>query len=256
MIAEPILVTTEDGVATVLLNAPERRNALSEHMLVALADALDEVAGDLSVRAVLIGGVGPTLCAGHDLAEIRTAQDATPADQRAYFADLFTRTANLMVRIATLHQPVVVLAHGRTEAAGLQIVASGDLALAAPSTEFRLEDRTTGYFGAAPLAALLPSVPPKVTSAMMYRRTPMTASEAVRFGVVNAIVPEERLLAEGVALAAGLRTPSCTIGKPTIFELSSASLEAAYKAAAAEIADALSRPEARDALDRALAETP
>ena len=131
-----ILERHDTGAVTrLVMNAPERLNALSDEMLAALHTSLDEIANDRSVRAVIISGNGKAFCAGHDLKQMTTGRQAEDGG-RAYFKDLFDRCAAMMARVQSLPQPVIAQVHGIATAAGCQLVATCDLAIAAQGTKF------------------------------------------------------------------------------------------------------------------------
>ena len=123
------------SIATLTLQAPERLNALSDAMLEALTDALDKIAADPGIRVVVLKGAGKAFCAGHDLKEMQAGRQAADGGA-AYFKDLFDRCAAMMARIQSMPQPVIAQVHGIATAAGCQLVATCDLAIAADDTRF------------------------------------------------------------------------------------------------------------------------
>lgn len=251
---DPLLVTHDDsGVVTLTLNAPETSNALSEHMLVALRDTFDDLALQPDLVSVVLSAAGADFCVGHDLSEIRLAQDGALEAQRAYFRDLFDRTAALMLQIAEFPKPVLALTQGRVAAAGLQLVACADIALASTSARFRVDDPQTGFFGAGPAVALSRALPSKIVSEMVLAGRELTALEALRFGLVNRVVPPERLLADGITRATELREPNCALGLSTLSVLPQLPLRDAYDRAARGMAETLSSDDARRNVEAALA---
>ena len=142
-----------NAVAHLRLNAPERLNSLSDEMLAALQSELEAIAADNRVRAVILSGAGKAFCAGHDLKQM-TAGRAAEDGGKAYFADLFARCAKLMQTIQSLPQPVIAQVHGIATAAGCQLVATCDMAVAAEGTRFGVNGINIGLFCSTPMVAL------------------------------------------------------------------------------------------------------
>ena len=149
-----------DGVCRLTLNAPARLNALSDAMIAALHDTLNDIADDNSIRAVIIKGTGKAFCAGHDLKEMQAKRDA-PDNGAAALKDLFDRCAAMMARIQSLPQPVIAQVHGIATAAGCQLVATCDLAIAADDTRFGVNGVNIGLFCSTPMVALTRNNPPQ-----------------------------------------------------------------------------------------------
>ena len=189
-----------DAVAHLQMNAPERLNALSDEMLAALHGALDEIAEDRSVRAVVLSGAGKAFCAGHDLKQMTAGRQAADGG-RAYFTDLFDRCAALMTRIRTLPQPVIAQVHGIATAAGCQLVASCDLAVAAHGTRFGVNGVNIGLFCSTPMVALSRNIPRKQAFEMLTTGEFVEADRARELGLINRAVPTEDLGSEAKALA-------------------------------------------------------
>src|ERR1700694_2472708 len=146
MPAAPVLTRQEaGGIAVLTLDRPEQRNSLSEAMLAALAENFSAIAADRSVRAVVLAANGPAFCAGHDLKEL-PAHRADPDRGRAYFADLMTRCAAMMQQIVALPQPVIAAVHATATAAGCQLVAPCDLAVASAAATFCTPGVNIGLF--------------------------------------------------------------------------------------------------------------
>src|SRR6266851_5516332 len=158
---EPVLLRRdEDGIAVLTLNRPQARNALSVALMARLQDSLDAIAGDAAVRVVVIAGAGPTFCAGHDLREIR----ANPG--RANYEALFSQCSRLMLAIMRLPKPVIARVHGVATAAGCQLVASCDLAVAAEDARFATPGVNIGLFCSTPMVALSRAVGRKAAMEM------------------------------------------------------------------------------------------
>ncbi|PIE08984.1 MAG: enoyl-CoA hydratase, partial [Rhodobacterales bacterium] len=151
--AEPILKREDAAsIARLTLNAPGALNALSDEMLAALQAEIDALAADRTIRAVVIAGAGKAFCAGHDLKQMTAARQA-PDKGRAYFKDLFDRCATMMLSLQRLPQPVIAEVHGIATAAGCQLVATCDMAVAAEGTRFGVNGVNIGLFCATPMVA-------------------------------------------------------------------------------------------------------
>ena len=224
--AQHVLLRVDAGVATLTLNRPERYNPLSEAMLDALAHALDTVAADDRVRAVVLAARGRAFCAGHDLREMR----ATPSPQ--YYRALFARCTEVMLRIVRCPKPVIARVQGLATAAGCQLVATCDLAVAADTARFAVSGVTLGLFCSTPGVALSRNVPRKQAFEMLFTGDFIDAPTAVRHGLVNRAVPSGRLDAEVTALAARIaRHPPVAVsaGKSLFYRQVEAGLEQAYR---------------------------
>src|SRR5690242_18320496 len=199
-----VLREDRDGVATLILNRPSARNALSVAMMSALESALDAIAGDKSVRVVILAGAGPAFCAGHDLKELR----ANPGRQ-AYEA-VFGQCAKLMTGIVNLAKPVIARVHGVATAAGCQLVASCDLAVAAEDARFATPGVNIGLFCSTPMVALSRAVGRKQAMEMLLTGELISARAALAHGLINRVVPAAELadatraLAEQIASASPL----------------------------------------------------
>lgn len=198
---QALLLREDIGAVTRLtLNAPASLNALSDAMLAALADAFALLAKDRKIRVVILRGEGRAFCAGHDLKEMQAAR-AHPDKGAAYFADLFTRAGAVMQMISALPQPVIAQVHGIAAAAGCQLVASCDMAVAAQGTRFGVNGVNIGLFCSTPMVALTRNVPAKVAFEMLTTGQFITADRAAEVGLVNHAVPLDVLEAETLALA-------------------------------------------------------
>jgi enoyl-CoA hydratase/carnithine racemase len=229
-IAEPELLTRQqDGVAWLTLNRPQARNALSVGLMAALDAALAAAAADPAVHVVVIGGAGPAFCAGHDLREMR----ANPG--RAANEALFTQCANLMLRIVRLGKPVIARVHGVATAAGCQLVASCDLAVAAEDARFATPGLNIGLFCSTPMVALSRAVGRKPAMEMLLTGEAIDAARAREIGLVNRVVPAAELDATTAALAAAIAAKSplvLAIGKEAFYRQAEMELDAAYRYAA------------------------
>ncbi len=189
-----------DGVAHVEMNAPDRLNALSDEMIAALHGTLDEVADSPGIRAVILSGAGKAFCAGHDLKQMTQGRQREDGGQ-AYFKDLFDRCAAMMTRIQSIPQPVIARVHGIATAAGCQLVASCDMAVAAEGTRFGVNGVNIGLFCSTPMVALSRNIPRKQAFEMLTTGEFIDAVRARELGLVNRVVAENALADETMALA-------------------------------------------------------
>ncbi len=209
-----------DAVAHLTMNAPERLNALSDEMLATLHEALDDIAADTSVRAVILSGAGKAFCAGHDLKQM-TAGRQVEDGGRAYFTDLFDRCTGVMTRIRTLPQPVIAQVHGIATAAGCQLVATCDLAVAAHGTRFGVNGVNIGLFCSTPMVPLSRNIPRKHVFEMLTTGHFIEADRAVELGLINRAVPQDTLVTDTKALADTIASKLATavkIGKSAYYD--------------------------------------
>lgn len=226
------ILTREDhrGIARLTLNSPANLNALSDAMLAALQAELDALAADDSIRVVVIKGAGKAFCAGHDLKEM-TLGRAQDDGGIAYFADLFSRCTRVMTSITRLPQPVIAQVHGIATAAGCQLVASCDLAIAADDTRFGVNGVNIGLFCSTPMVALSRNIPRKQAFEMLTTGQFITAARAADLGLINRAVALADLGADTDALAqtvAGKLGAAVRIGKSAFHAQIDMSLDAAY----------------------------
>jgi len=221
-----LLRTDDKGVTTLTLNRPQARNALSQGMLSALLEAFAAIARDDSVRVVILAGAGPAFCAGHDLKEMRAADYA-----RDYSEKLFSDCAELMQAIVKLPKPVIARVHGIATAAGCQLVASADLAIAADDSRFATPGVNIGLFCSTPMVALSRNVAPKQAMQMLLCGDLIDAPTALRFGLVNELVPAAELESAPQTLARKLAAKSSltlAIGKEAFYHQAELPLAEAY----------------------------
>ena len=188
------------AVAHLRMNAPEKLNALSDAMLAALQTEFDALAEDRSIRAIVLSGEGKAFCAGHDLKEMTAGRQAEDGGA-AYFKDLFDRCARMMMSIQRLPQPVIAQVHGIATAAGCQLVASCDMAIAAEGTRFGVNGVNIGLFCSTPMVALTRNVPRKQAFEMLTTGQFIPATRAEAIGLINKVVPPEDLVRETATLA-------------------------------------------------------
>jgi enoyl-CoA hydratase/carnithine racemase len=227
----PVLSRSDDdGVATLTLCRPERRNPLSEALIRSLTAELDAIAADRSVRAVILAAEGPAFSAGHDLKEM-TARRSDPDRGRAYFTEIMSRCAAMMQRIVALPQPVIAAVEGVATAAGCQLVASCDLAVAGAEARFATPGVHIGLFCSTPMVALSRSVSNKHAMEMLLLGENADASTAWRYGLVNRITPAGGAVAEAMAMARIIASKSpmtVKTGKKAFYRQREMNLEEAY----------------------------
>ncbi|WP_299896973.1 enoyl-CoA hydratase [uncultured Ruegeria sp.] len=226
-----ILERNDTGaVARLKMNAPDRLNALSDEMLAALQAELDALREDSSIRAVVLSGAGKAFCAGHDLKQM-TAGRQSEDGGKTYFQDLFSRCARMMMSIQSLPQPVIAQVHGIATAAGCQLVATCDMAVAAEGTRFGVNGVNIGLFCSTPMVALSRNIPRKQAFELLTTGEFISAERAAELGLVNRVVPETLLeqeangLAELVASKLGV---AVKIGKEAFYQQLQMPLDQAY----------------------------
>jgi enoyl-CoA hydratase/carnithine racemase len=183
----PLLRETIENIAVLTLNRPEARNSLSEALLAALGAELTALAADRSVRAVVLAANGPAFCAGHDLKELNAGRADTDRG-RAYFQHIMMQCSAVMQQIVRLPQPVIAAVAGTATAAGCQLVASCDLAVASSAARFATPGVNIGLFCSTPMVALSRNVGRKAAMEMLLIGEPIAAEEALRIGLINRIV--------------------------------------------------------------------
>lgn len=236
ILTESLILTERHGaVMRLVLNAPGSLNALSDAMLAALTETLDQIAQDATTRVVILAGSGKAFCAGHDLKEMQAGRQAADGG-RGYFADLFARCGALMQLIPTLPQPVIAEVHGIATAAGCQLVASCDMAVAAEGTRFGVNGVNIGLFCSTPMVALSRNVPRKMVFEMLTTGEFIEAARARELGLVNRVVPHAELAAETERLAqtvAAKLSVAVRIGKRAFYDQIGLGLSEAYAHTAA-----------------------
>jgi enoyl-CoA hydratase/carnithine racemase len=244
---EEILLREErDGAVTLTLNRPARFNALSEQMLSALQAALDDIANDESVRCVVLAAAGKAFCAGHDLKQMR----ANP--RQDYYEALFAQCSRVMQGIVNLPVPVIARVHGMATAAGCQLVASCDLAVAAESATFAVSGINVGLFCSTPAVALSRNVSPKHAFDMLVTGRFISSAEALSFGLVNRVAPDAELDEAVEALTASICAKSpvaIRTGKAMFSRQRSMSLEEAYAYAGNVMACNMMAEDAAEGID-------
>ena len=234
-----VLCDVAERVATVTMNRPGALNALSDAMLAALDGTLARLEGDPAVRVIVLRGAGKVFCAGHDLKEMQAGRAA--ADKgAAYFADLFARCGSLMQRIPRMPQPVIAQVHGIATAAGCQLVASCDMAVAAADARFGVNGVNIGLFCSTPMVALTRNLPRKQAFEMLTTGGFIPAERAREVGLVNRVVPPAELEAATLELArtvAGKLGAAVRIGKRAFYDQIGLPLDQAYAMTGAAMVD-------------------
>lgn len=219
-----------DGVSVLTLNAPGSINALSEAMLSSLSTTLDSIAADTSVKVVILRSAGQHFCAGHNLKEMSAhRQDQDGGFQ--YFQDLFASCSAMMLRVVRLPQPVVAEVKGIATAAGCQLVASCDLAVASDDARFATSGVNIGLFCSTPMVALSRNIARKQAMEMLLLGEFLPAEKMADMGMVNRVVPLDKLEATSMQLARMIadKSPAAIkIGKRAFYEQAEMPLEEAY----------------------------
>ena len=242
---EDLLVKRHAGVATLTLNRPQQFNALSSRLIRTLRTALQEIGSDASVRVVVIAGAGKAFCAGHDLKELRS-RDPDLVES------VFSEFSNLMVSLTQLPQPVIARVHGVAFAAGCQLVAQCDLAVATTAAQFSTSGVKYGLFCNTPGVSLARNVSRKQALEMLLTGEAIDAHTALARGLVNRVVEPDELDAAIDALAASIieKTPvAVAAGKRTFYEQVDAPLAKAYEVATAAMVCNMMTDDAAEGID-------
>ena len=248
--APVLLEERTDGVLRLTLNRPAARNALSIGLMRALVEALGSAAGDPQVRVVVIAGAGPAFCAGHDLRELRDDQ------RRETYEHVFSLCSELMLAIVRLPKPVIAEIHGVATAAGCQLVATCDLAVAAEDARFATPGVNIGLFCSTPMVALTRAVGRKAAMEMLLTGEFVDAVTARAIGLVNRVVPriELREAVDGLARQiAGKSALTVKIGKEAFYRQAELDLAAAYRYAAEVMTTNMLARDAGEGIDAFLA---
>jgi enoyl-CoA hydratase/carnithine racemase len=250
--AAPLVVSErrEPGILVLTLARPEARNSLSQAMLAELQSAIDGGAADAGVRSVVIAATGPTFCAGHDLREL-TAHRADPDGGRAFTALLMRACAKLMRSVVRCPKPAIAAVEGVATAAGCQLVATCDLAVASTTARFATPGVNIGLFCSTPMVALSRNVPRKRAMEMLLLGEMLGPYEAAEFGLVNRVVPEGEALNAALDLARTLASkPPATlaIGKEAFYRQVEMPLAEAYDYAAEVMVENMMHAESKEGI--------
>ena len=241
-----LLCARENGVETLTLNRPAQYNALSEDLLSALDAALDRVAGDDAVRVVVLAANGKAFCAGHDLKQMRRNDD------HAYQHELFSKCSAIMTKLTSLPQPVIAKVQGMATAAGCQLVATCDLAVAADTAQFAVSGVRVGLFCSTPAVALSRNVSRKRAMEMLLTGDFIDAETALHYGLINHSVAVGELDAAVEELAANIASKPprvIQLGKRRFYEQLEQGLDNAYAGATDTMAGNMMLPETREGID-------
>jgi enoyl-CoA hydratase/carnithine racemase len=234
-----------DGVLWLTLNRPRQYNALSAALLDALHTALDNAAIDKTVRVVVIAANGAAFCAGHDLKEMQQANDL------AFVSQLFSRCSAMMLKLARLPVPVIAEVQGMATAAGCQLVAQCDLAVAVDSAKFAVSGVNLGLFCSTPAVALSRTISRKRAAEMLMTGEFIDANTALDWGLINRVVKAEDLRAATLALAETLKAKpreSLAMGKALFYRQMESGIEAAYEDASRTIACNFAHADAQEGI--------
>jgi enoyl-CoA hydratase/carnithine racemase len=248
-----LLRSQEGGVVALTLNRPAQFNALSEALLADLQEALDSIAADPTARVVVLGGAGKAFCAGHDLKEMRAHPD------RAYQAALFDQCSKVMLALIGLPQPVIARVHGIATAAGCQLVAMCDLAVAADTARFAVSGINVGLFCSTPSVGLARNLGRKQAFEMLVTGDFIDAQAARERGLVNRVVPPAELDAEVARLAASIVAKSpvaVRAGKRAFYRQVELGVADAYALASQVMADNMMAEDAAEGIDAFIAKRP
>jgi enoyl-CoA hydratase/carnithine racemase len=229
--APVLLRERDDDVAMLVLNRPDARNSLSEAMLIALSSALGDIAADRTVRAVVLAANGPAFCAGHDLKEL-TSRRSDADGGRAYFQHIMSTCSDMMQQIVNLPQPIIAAVQGMATAAGCQLVASCDLAVASRQARFATPGVDIGLFCSTPMVALSRNVSRKHAMEMLLTGDAASADDAYRIGLINRVVDSGTEREEAFAFARNIADKSShvvRIGKEGFYRQADMNLADAYR---------------------------
>lgn len=244
---ESVLLRRDDaGITTLTLNRPRQYNALSEALLVKMQAVLDDIAADRSIRVVVLAGSGPAFCSGHDLKELRAHR------QQQYYENLFRQCSRMMLSIIRLPQPVVARVHGSATAAGCQLAATCDLAVAATSARFAVSGVNLGLFCSTPGVALSRNIARKQAFEMLVTGNFIDANTAVRYGLINRAVDASQLDEAVADLTRAIVAKSAVVietGKRMFYRQLERDMEGAYEYASDVMACNLMTADASEGID-------
>jgi enoyl-CoA hydratase/carnithine racemase len=234
------------GICTLTMNRPQHMNLLRTEMLSALQCAFDSIAGDTQVRVVILAAAGKGFCAGHDLKELRALKELPKIEA------LFGHCSRMMQAITALPQPVIARVQGAAAAAGCQLVAQCDLAVASEAATFTTPGVTWGFFCSTPGVAVARNLLRKRAMEMLLTGNLVDARKALEWGLVNRVVPPDRLEAETLQLAKQIaEKPPATLaaGKRAFYQQMDLGIERAYELASQVIASSFAHEEGRAGMD-------
>jgi enoyl-CoA hydratase/carnithine racemase len=256
--ASDLLVERRKSVLLITLARPDRRNSLSKAMLDALQAAIADAAADPAVRAVVLAAEGPVFCAGHDLKEL-TAHRADADRGRAFTEKLMRLCATVMQAIVRCPKPVIAAVQGTASAAGCQLVATCDLAVASETAQFCTPGVNIGLFCSTPMVALTRNVSRKRAMEMLLLGEMLPAREAAEYGLVNRVVAPDKVLDEALALAVLIASkPPATVatGKEAFYRQIEMPLAEAYDYAACVMVENMLHAESKEGIGAFLEKRP
>jgi enoyl-CoA hydratase/carnithine racemase len=251
---EAILLREDrDGICTLTMNRPAQMNLLTSDMLSALQDAFDAIASDARVRVVILGAAGKGFCAGHDIKEIRALKELPKIEA------LFAKCSRMMQTITGLPQPVIARVHGAAAAAGCQLVAQCDLAVASEAAKFTTPGVTWGFFCSTPGVAVGRNISRKRAMELLLTGDLIDARKALEWGLVNRVVPADDLNRETENLARKIaEKPPVTVatGKRAFYDQLELGAGKAYELASCAISASFAHDEGRQGMDAFLDKRP
>jgi len=251
---QPVLLREDrDGIATLTMNRPAQMNLLTSEMLAALQDAFDSIQKDKDIRVVVLAAAGKGFCAGHDLKEIRELRE------QPKIAELFSRCSAMMMSIQGLPQPVIAKVQGAAAAAGCQLVAQCDLAVAVDTAKFVTSGVTWGFFCSTPGVAIGRNLQRKHAMEMLLTGEPISAARALEWGLVNRVVPAGQLDSDVLQIAKTIasKPPATTAaGKRAFYLQMGMDLTRAYELAGEVISSSFAHAEGRAGMDAFIEKRP
>ncbi len=248
----------EPAIAVMTLNAPKSRNSLSRAMLSALTSALEALNNDSATKVIILSAQGPAFCAGHDLKEL-TAHRQDDDGGRAFFAATLNECAHLMQSIVTCKKPVIASVHATATAAGCQLVASCDLAVAANEAKFCTPGVNIGLFCSTPMVALSRNVSRKHAMEMLLLGEMISAQDAARFGLVNKVVPQAEVMEQAMQFAQAIAIKSAhtvSVGKEAFYKQLEMTLPEAYTYASTVMVENMLDEDAKEGISAFLEKRP
>ncbi|XP_021513643.1 enoyl-CoA hydratase domain-containing protein 3, mitochondrial [Meriones unguiculatus] len=242
----PTSTRQQDGIRNIVLSNPKKRNALSLAMLKSLRSDILHEAESKDLRVIIISAEGPVFSSGHDLKEL------TGARGRDYHTEVFQTCSEVMMLIRNHPVPIVAMVNGLATAAGCQLVASCDIAVASDKSSFATPGVNVGLFCSTPAVALGRAVPRKVALEMLFTGEPISAQEALRHGLISKVVPEEQLQEETMRIAkkiASLSRSVVTLGKATFYKQLPQDLRTAYYLASQAMVDNLGLQDGQEGIE-------
>jgi enoyl-CoA hydratase/carnithine racemase len=247
---ELIVSAPEPGIAVFTFNRPDARNALSISLLATLQNAIDDAGADSTISAIVIAANGPVFCSGHDLKEL-TAHRGDADGGRSFYGDVMNACSRLMQSIVACPKPVIAAVQGTATAAGCQLVASCDIAIAAETAEFATPGVNIGLFCSTPMVALTRNVPTKKAMEMLLLGEAMGAREAERMGLINRVVRKDAAVAEALSVARKIAAKSrstIALGKAAFYRQRELPLDEAYRYTSGVMVDNMLQADAEEGI--------